>query len=116
MRMNSGGRYIRRRINRGFTRVRGPIHKSALNFRWSFWKSLSLVGIHYLAGNTDDGSKNRAKKDMQWGPARSHGQEEVRSYKPRVFAEYGKEHVPETLLNPFPYIRYGGLLQQLSNL
>ena len=31
-----------------------------------------------------NGSKNRAKKDMQWGPASSDEQEEVRSYKPSV--------------------------------
>jgi len=60
--------------------------------------------------------KIERKKDMQWGPARSDEQEEVRSYKPRVFAEYGKAHVPETFLNPSPYTRYGGLLQKLNNL
>ena len=53
---------------------------------------------------------------MQLEPASRDEQEEVRSYKPRVFTRYGKAHVPETFLNPSPYTRYRGLLQQLNNL
>jgi len=73
------------------------------------------VRAHDIAGITAvTGTSTRKLRDPP--VAMSSEEEGSKSCKPRVFAEYGKEHVSLMFLNPSPHTGYRGLLQNLINL